>query len=117
MNNHQHRSTPLPELPSSDEHEHVDHAAMGHGEHHEHAGHGGHEGHVAIFRRLFWIMLGFSIPVLLPNSMFMSLIGVTLPHNAWLPWISPLLGTLMYAWGGQPFFPTQMMSSRRANPE
>nr|WP_258142683.1 heavy metal translocating P-type ATPase [Arthrobacter sp. MYb227] len=88
------------------DHSEMDHATMGHGEHgghDDHAGHGGHEGHVAIFRRLFWIMLGISIPVLAFNSMFMSLIGITLPHNSWLPWISPLLGTLMYVWGGRPF--------------
>lgn len=115
MSDHQHHSMPRPEPDTelNQSHTHMDHmetdhasmghADMGHGGYDEHAGHGGHAGHVAIFRRLFWIMLGISIPVLAFNTMFMSLIGITLPQNSWLPWISPVLGTLMYVWGGQPF--------------
>ena len=118
MSNHQQHPTPAVEPGTAHVHDHtdmehagmdhseIDHTAMGnggHGGHNDHAGHGGHEGHVAIFRRLFWIMLGISIPVLAFNSMFMSLIGITLPQNSWLPWVSPLLGTIMYLWGGQPF--------------
>lgn len=80
-----------------------------HTEHGSHAGHGGHEGHgghgdhVGQFRRLFWIMLVLAIPVVAFNDMFAMLIGYHLPETGWIPWVSPVLGTVVYAWGGTPF--------------
>lgn len=68
-----------------------------------HGGHGGHAGHVARFRKLFWIMLALSVPVVAFNGMFAHLIGYQLPDSAWIPWVSPVLGTIMYFWGGRPF--------------
>jgi Cu2+-exporting ATPase len=85
--------------------EHVDHS--GHNEHSaqgEHSGHGGHTGHgdhVAQFRRLFWIMLVMAIPVIGFSSMFAMIFGYTVP--AGLGWVSPILGLIMYFWGGWPF--------------
>jgi Cu2+-exporting ATPase len=76
---------------------HTDHGHAGHG---DHAGHGGH---VAQFRRLFWIMLVLAVPVVAFNDMFASLIGYTLPDSGITGWISPVLGTVMYVWGGRPF--------------
>lgn len=35
--------------------------------------------------------------------MFASIVGYSLPDWAWLPWVSPLLGTVIYVWGGRPF--------------
>lgn len=85
------------------DHNHAEHA--GHGEHggHGHAGHTGHGDHVAQFRRLFWIMLVLAIPVVGFNSTFAHLIGYQLPDTEWARWISPLLGTVIYFWGGRPF--------------
>ncbi|MDV8022674.1 heavy metal translocating P-type ATPase [Rhodococcus sp. IEGM 1330] len=79
---------------------------LGHGEHTEHTGHGGHAGHgdhVGMFRRLFWIMTVLAVPVILASDMFAMLVGYSLPDAAWIAWISPVLGTVMYAWGGSPF--------------
>ena len=87
----------MPVEPTTHPHQEHDHAAMDHG------GHEGHGGHVAVFRKLFWIMLAIAIPVLAFNPMFTMLIGVSLPENAWIPWVSPILGTVMYLWGGRPF--------------
>jgi Cu2+-exporting ATPase len=74
------------------------------------AGHGGHGGtehgghdHVAMFRRLFWIMLVLAIPTVLLSEMFASIIGYSLPDVPGLGWIAPALGTVMYVWGGRPF--------------
>ncbi|WP_411730522.1 heavy metal translocating P-type ATPase [Paeniglutamicibacter sp.] len=80
--------------------DHASHVDHGHG---NHSGHGGHGNHVAVFRNLFWVMLALSIPVLAFNSMFTMLLGATLPGSAWIPWVSPVLGTVMYLWGGRPF--------------
>jgi P-type Cu2+ transporter len=77
-----------------------DHDHTAHG---DHQGHGGHGDHVAQFRRLFWIMLVLAVPVVGFSEMFADLVGYGLPDISWLPWISPVLGTVVYAWGGRPF--------------
>ena len=77
-----------------------------HSEHGEHGGHGGHAGHgdhVGMFRRLFWFMLVLAVPVIIASGMFAMLLGYSLPDASWIGWISPVLGTVMYAWGGWPF--------------
>src|SRR5699024_2726624 len=79
------------------------------GGHDSHQGHGGHEGHhdhgdhAGQFRRLFWFMLVLSIPVVAFNGAFADLLGYSLPDATWVQWISPILGTVVYFWGGQPF--------------
>ncbi|WP_353826446.1 heavy metal translocating P-type ATPase [Agromyces sp. SYSU T0242] len=84
--------------------EHTGHAGhSGHGEHTGHAGHSGHGDHVARFRRLFWIMLVVAVPTIAFSGMFADLLGYPLPDAAWAAWVSPVLGTVMYAWGGSPF--------------
>lgn len=105
-----------------------DHAAMGHqpsGDdrapaeghsahgHADHGGHAGHGDHVARFRRLFWIMLVLAVPVVGFSMTFSMLIGYPLPDAAWVGWISPILGTVMYVWGGAPFL-TGAVSELRA---
>lgn len=74
-----------------------DHADTGHG------GHGGHGDHVAMFRRLFWIMLVLSAPVVLLSGMFASIVGYSLPDVPGLGAVAPVVGTVMYVWGGRPF--------------
>ncbi|KQM59547.1 heavy metal translocating P-type ATPase [Agreia sp. Leaf210] len=82
---------------------HSDHA--GHAGHagHDHSAHGGHGGHAAHFRRLFWIMLVVALPVVAFSPMFASLLGYEVPDALPLDAISPVLGTVMFVWGGAPF--------------
>jgi len=80
------------------DHGSMNHDAMGQGS----MDHGHHD-HVAQFRRLFWVMLVLAIPVVGLSPMFAMIIGYSLPDAAWLTWVSPLLGTVMFAWGGAPF--------------
>ncbi|ODQ88602.1 copper-translocating P-type ATPase [Mycolicibacterium flavescens] len=77
---------------------HAEHDA-GHGEH----GHGEHSHgeHVAQFRRLFWIMAVLAVPTVSASGMFASILGYSLPTG--VTWVSPVLGTVMYVWGGRPF--------------
>jgi Cu2+-exporting ATPase len=58
---------------------------------------------VARFRRLFWTMLVFALPTVGFSGMFAMILGYTLPDWPGLAWLSPVLGTVMYAWGGRPF--------------
>ena len=48
-------------------------------------------------------MLVFALPVVAFDAMFASLVGYPLPRSGWTTWISPVLGTVMYVWGGRPF--------------
>ncbi|GAA4723090.1 heavy metal translocating P-type ATPase [Isoptericola chiayiensis] len=92
---------------------HTEHAneadQQGHEGHHEHSGHNDHEGHgghadhVAQFRRLFWIMLALAVPTVALSGTFAMLLGYDLPDAAWVGWVSPVLGTVIYLWGGRPF--------------
>ena len=96
---------------------HADHT--GHGGHGDHSGHGGHAGHgdhVAQFRRLFWIMLVLSIPVIALSPMVGDLLGYTVPETGPLAWIAPLLGTVLYVWGGRPFLTGGLSEIRSRRP-
>lgn len=77
----------------------------GHSGHDGHAGSGGHDhsGHVDHFRRLFWIMLVLMIPTVAANAMFAQMLGYTIPDTTWWRMISPVLGAVIYFWGGWPF--------------
>ena len=55
------------------------------------------------FRRLFWIMLVLAVPTVVLSGMFAMILGYSLPDVPGLSWVSPVLGTVMYAWGGRPF--------------
>lgn len=77
--------------------------AMHEHEHTGHSGHAGHGDHVAQFRRLFWIMAALAVPTVALSPMFAMLLGYELPDFTGARWISPVLGTVMYLWGGRPF--------------
>jgi Cu2+-exporting ATPase len=84
--------------------EHAEHVGHGHPAGHDsHEGHGGHGDHVTVFRRLFWIMLVLAVPVVGLSPMFAMILGYPLPDLPLIGWVSPILGTVMYVWGGRPF--------------
>ncbi|WP_431309485.1 heavy metal translocating P-type ATPase [Gordonia sesuvii] len=77
-----------------------------HAEHEGHAehDHGDHGDHIAMFRRLFWLMTVLAVPVVIASPMFADLLGYSLPDLGGVTeWISPILGTVMFVWGGRPF--------------
>ncbi|NII95533.1 Cu2+-exporting ATPase [Microbacterium halimionae] len=71
---------------------------------------------MAKFRRLFWIMLFVAVPVVHFSPMFAMLIGYPLPNASWAPWVSPVLGTVMYLWGGAPFLSGAVSELRSRQP-
>ena len=85
-------------------------------DHAGHAGHAGHGDHVGQFRRLFWIMLVIAVPVVGFSHMFAMLVGYPLPGWAPLSWVSPVLGTVMYVWGGRPFLTGAVSELRSRKP-
>ncbi|GGB32622.1 heavy metal translocating P-type ATPase [Microbacterium aerolatum] len=88
----------------------------GHGDHDGYGGHAGHGDHVGQFRRLFWIMLVLAVPTVALSGMFSMILGYTLPDVPGLSWVSPVLGTVMYVWGGKPFLVGAVSELRSRQP-
>jgi Cu2+-exporting ATPase len=95
---------------TSGQHEHI--AVMDHEAHDEHDGHGAdgahggngkHAGHhVELFRLRFWWSLLLSIPVVATSHMVMDWFGYELDF-AGIEWVGPVLGSVIFLWGGWPF--------------
>nr|WP_237728391.1 heavy metal translocating P-type ATPase [Cellulomonas sp. APG4] len=82
-----------------------------------HGGHGGgHGDHLALFRRLFWINLALALPTVLLSGMFADLLGYALPDAPGLAWAAPILGTVIYLWGGRPFLTGAIAELRARKP-
>lgn len=97
--------------------EHAEHAGQDeHAGHGEHGGHAGHGDHVAQFRRLFWINLVIAVPVVGFSSMFAMLLGYEIPGFPGAALIAPILGTVMYIWGGRPFLMGAVSELRARKP-
>ena len=84
------------------QHDHVD-AGDSHAAHHGHASHAGHGDHVAQFRRLFWWNLLLAVPVIAFSPMFAMVLGAEPAEFPGSTLVSPILGTVIYVWGGRPF--------------
>lgn len=92
--------------------QHMEHLTMpassaGHAEHGRHAaghgGHGGHAGHEERFRRLFWINLILALPVVIYSEMVQEWLRFTAPSFPGSDLIAPVLGTIIFLYGGSVF--------------
>lgn len=82
----------------------------------EHGSHGaGHGDHAEMFRRLFWINLVLAVPVLLLSAQIQEWFGyeLTFPGSSWIP---PVLGTVIYLYGGRPFLSGGLSEARERQP-
>ncbi|GAA2585848.1 heavy metal translocating P-type ATPase [Microbacterium binotii] len=61
-------------------------------------------------------MLVIAVPVVAFSGMFSMLLGYSLPDGAWVGWVSPLLGAVMYFWGGWPFLTGAVSEVRALRP-
>src|SRR3954447_16678734 len=84
-----------------EQHEHGGHA--NHSGHGDHSGHGGHGDHAAQFKDRFWISLLLAVPVVFFSAMFADLLGYTRPDFPGAGLIAPVIGTIIFVYGGQPF--------------
>ncbi|MHA7241445.1 heavy metal translocating P-type ATPase [Arthrobacter sp. TMS1-12-1] len=89
---------------------HVGHAGhSGHSggdvdEDHQVHSHGEHAGHsTAMFKNKFWLSLILTIPVVAFSPMFTMLFGYMPPEFPGSRWIAPILGTVIFVYGGAPF--------------
>ena len=70
----------------------------------EHAAHDRHAGHsVAMFRTRFWVALLLTLPTVVWGHMLTSVTGWHAPTFPGSTWLAPVLGTIVFAYGGSPF--------------
>lgn len=66
--------------------------------------HGGHMMHMGNLKRKFWVSLILTIPIIFMSPMM----GVSLPFqimiHPWTDYIVAIIGTIIFIYGGQPFF-------------
>ena len=83
-----------------------------HGEHGaqltpEHAGHAGHDKHAGhspeMFRDRFWLSLALTLPVLYFSEQFQSWFGYVAVQFPGAGWVNPILGTVLFFYGGLVF--------------
>ncbi|MCA4135240.1 copper-translocating P-type ATPase [Arthrobacter sp. M4] len=77
----------------------------------EHAGHS-----VAMFRDRFWLTLALSAVVVYFSPMFWHLFGAMPPEFPGSQWIPPLLGTVVFVYGGSPFLKGGLRELRERQP-
>ena len=85
-------------------HGHHDHGHARHDDDHAVHTHGQHAGHsTAMFKNRFWLTLALSVPVVYFSPMVGHILGYMAPMFPGSIWIPPVLGTVIFLYGGQPF--------------
>jgi Cu2+-exporting ATPase len=91
---------------------HVEHG--GHGEHRN--GHDKHAGHSPeMFRDRFWLSLLLAIPVVFTSDSIMEWFGYELEFPG-IEWVGPVLGTVIFFYGGWPFVKGAVAEARMRQP-
>jgi Cu2+-exporting ATPase len=85
----------------------------GHGHRHDH---GGHAGHADVYRRRFWINLILAVPVVVYSEMIQDWFGFTAPEFPGDGLVAPVLGTVIYFYGGWVFLTGALDEIRRRAP-
>jgi P-type Cu2+ transporter len=82
----------------------------------EHRAHGGHGDHAAQFRDRFWWSLVLTIPVVVYSEMVQDWLGFTPPQFPGSRWVAPVLGTVVFLYGGRPFLEGGLAELRSRQP-
>jgi Cu2+-exporting ATPase len=90
-----------------------------HGDHGDHQGHGVHDGHAGhdpdLFRRRFWLSLALTIPLVVTSEMVQDWFGYSLDVPG-IEVIAPVLGSIVFWWGGWPFLTGGVAELRARRP-
>ncbi len=107
------------------------HAEHAHSHHQDHGGrvdhqrqddhavhsHGQHSGHsTAMFKNRFWLALALSVPVVYFSPMVGHILGYMPPVFPGSTWIPPVLGTVIFLYGGQPFLKGGLQELKNRQP-
>src|SRR5512132_4164037 len=128
MNHHEHHAGhgDGDHRPATDQlspNEHRNHAEpevhTSHGEHTGPSGPGGHAGHgdhAAQFRDRFWWSLVLTVPVVAYSGMVQEWLRFTPPQFPGSEWVAPVLGTVVFLYGGRPFLEGGLAEARARQP-
>jgi P-type Cu2+ transporter len=82
-----------------------------------HAGHDRHAGHsVEMFRTRFWVSLALTIPTVVWGHMLASAFGWHAPAFPGSTLVAPVLGTVVFLYGGGPFLRGAVPELRERRP-
>jgi len=81
-----------------------------------HGAHGGHGDHAAQFRDRFWLSLVLTFPVIAYSEMVQDWLGFTPPQFPGAQWVAPVLGTIVFLYGGRPFLEGGLAELRSRQP-
>ncbi len=95
-------------------HGHAGHS--GHAGHASHTGHAGHAGHADVYQRRFWITLILAVPVVVYSEAIQDWFGFTAPQFPGDGLVAPVLGTVIYVYGGWVFLAGALDELRRRAP-
>ena len=87
-----------------------DHDAVG-----GHDAHAGHGDHAAVFRRRFWLSLLLTIPIVVTAHMVQEWFGYHLEYPG-DDLVGPVLGSIVFLWGGWPFLTGGWDEARTRHP-
>jgi len=99
-NPHQHRPGPVPKAATGEEHAHVAH---------------NHSAMIDDFLRRFWICLALTVPVVFISPMFQHAVGYSFDFPG-RDWVSFLLATIIFVYGGKSFLAGLWDELRRRSP-
>jgi Cu2+-exporting ATPase len=68
-----------------------------------------------MFRRLFWWNLVLAVPVVVFSEQIQAWFDYSI-DGAWAAWVAPVLGTVVYLWGGKPFLAGGVTEVRNRQP-
>ena len=108
MRNHDRHGPVATEVPAGGR---APHAAHDGGGHHE-----GHADHLAVFRRRFWVNLALAIPVIAYSDMIQEWLGYEAPAFPGSDLVGPVLGTVIFLYGGWPFLSGGFQEARDRRP-
>ncbi len=108
---------------STGERPHADHGDDAGGDHSrpehagpDHTGSGHQHDHALVFRRRFWTSLILSIPVLAYSATIRDWLGFDPPAFAGDHWVPPVLGTVVFVYGGRVFLEGAVSEARQRSP-
>lgn len=98
------------------EHNHAEHGHAAHDHRHGDHGHHGHGDHIAMFRTRFWWTLLLTVPIVYFSHMIQDWFGYMAPHFTGDSFIAPVLGTIIFVYGGWPFLSGGVSEARAKQP-
>ena len=69
-----------------------------------------------MFRDRFWLSLALTLPVLFFSQTVQGWFGYSIPSFAGSDWVSPVLGTVIFFYGGSPFLKGAVRETRTRQP-